>query len=121
MYVPMYIHTFQVKKSTPTTREAQHMCVFRPAVDYQGRGLTMSLNAFDAVNTGDVVALISSSSPVRGLRPMRPFRARPSKVPKPCRLIFFPSAADQQRNVCGGHAGVGVKCCFFQVTRQAVL
>lgn len=52
----------------------------------------MSLKAFAAENAGAVVALISSSSPVRGLRPVRPFRERPSNVPKPCRLIFFPSA-----------------------------
>jgi hypothetical protein len=45
--------------------------------------LTASLRAFPGLNAGTLLAAISISSPVCGLRPLRAARSRTSKLPKP--------------------------------------
>ncbi len=45
--------------------------------------LTASFNALPGLNAGTLLAGISISSPVCGLRPLRAARSRTSKLPKP--------------------------------------
>ena len=63
-----------------------------------------SLNAFAAVNPGELLALISISSPVCGLRPFLAARARSWKDPKPAKLTFLPATT-----FFFLHSGRGVK------------
>ena len=53
---------------------------------------TASLSALPGLNAGTLLAAISISSPVCGLRPLRAARSRTSKLPKPINCTFSPSS-----------------------------
>ena len=60
------------------------------------RLLTSSLSPFPARNTGATPALIEIARPVRGLRPVRAFRLRVSKLPNPVIWTFLPFLSSEQ-------------------------
>ena len=53
--------------------------------------LTASLSALPGLKAGTLLAGISISSPVCGLRPLRAARSRTSKLPNPINCTFSPS------------------------------
>ncbi len=56
--------------------------------------LTASFNALPALKAGTLLAGISISLPVCGLRPLRAALSRTSKLPKPINCTFSPSDKD---------------------------
>lgn len=56
------------------------------------RPLTMSLSSFPARNAGTLAAAIFNGAKVLGLRPVRAFLMRRSKVPKPTKVTLSPFA-----------------------------
>ena len=58
-------------------------CSPRATSAFQLSYLTASFNALPGLNAGTLLAGISISSPVCGLRPLRAARSRTSKLPKP--------------------------------------
>lgn len=52
--------------------------------------LTASFNALPGLNAGTLLAAISISSPVCGLRPLRAARSRTSKLPNPISCTLSP-------------------------------
>ena len=60
--------------------------------------LAISLNALAAVNPGELLALMSITSPVCGFLPFRAARARSWKVPNPGKLTFLPATTFYQND-----------------------
>ncbi len=59
------------------------LVALEPQALFQLSYLTASFNALPGLNAGTLLAGISISSPVCGLRPLRAARSRTSKLPKP--------------------------------------
>src|SRR5699024_6641024 len=74
--------------------------------------LTASLRALPALNAGTLLAGISISSPVCGLRPLRAARSRTSKVPNPiiCTFSLSPSVSMTVSNT----ASTALPASFFE-------
>lgn len=66
----------------------------KPFIGLLSKYLTASFNALPALNAGTLLAGISISLPVWGLRPLRAARSRTSKFPKPINWTFSPLESD---------------------------